>query len=390
VSRPKALVVAVLIAALATGAATASAKKMKIGFADGLYRSSNAETREKWFKKSKKAGASIARIDAFWREIAPNKPLVPTNPNDPAYNWGTLDGAVADANARGLDPLLTVVLAPNWAEGPNRAGNAPPGTWKPDAEAFGDFGQAVAARYGSQVRYYQAWNEPNIFSFINPQYEGDDPVGADIYRRMLNEFYDGVKAADGTAKVITGGTAPYGDDPGGRRTRPLTFARDLLCLNAQNQPSANCNAKAKFDAYSHHPINTTGGPKVSAANPDDASTPDVKNVVEILRKAEKADTTGTAGRHQMWLTEFWWETNPPDPCTGVPVRTQKDWIGQALRSFERQGASVAINFLIRDQEYNKQNGCGRTTFQTGAFFDNGKKKPSFESFNNYARRGRNR
>ena len=184
--------------------------------------------------------------------------------------------------------------------------------------------------------------------------------------------------------MITGGTAPYGEAPGGNRTRPLVFIRDLLCLNADNQPSGNCNAEAKFDALAHHPINTSGGPKVSAAHPDDASTPDVKNIVEILRKAEDAGTTGTGGRHEMWLTEFWWETNPPDPCTGVPVKTHKDWIRQALRSFERQGASVAINFLIRDHEYNQQNGCGRTTFQTGAFFDNGDKKPAFKSFKNYA------
>ena len=71
-------------------------------------------------KKSRKAGASIARIDAFWRAIAPTQPLSPTNPNDIAYKWGTLDAAVADANAAGLDPLLTVSLAPNWAEGPGR------------------------------------------------------------------------------------------------------------------------------------------------------------------------------------------------------------------------------------------------------------------------------
>ena len=358
---------------------------MKIGFADTLYSSSKENTREKWFDNSRRAGASIARIDAFWRSIAPSKPLTPTNPNDPAYNWGTLDGAVADANAAGLDPLLTVSLAPSWAEGPNRPGSAAPGTWKPDADAYGDFARALATRYGSQVRYYQAWNEPNIFSFLNPQYEGGELVGSDIYRRLLNAFYDNVNAVDGTAKVISAGTAPYGDEPGGRRTRPLTFIRDLLCLNAQNEPSPSCNTKAKFDALAHHPINTTGGPKVSAAHPDDVSTPDVKNVVKALRKAEQARTPATDGRHDVWLTEFWWETNPPDACTGVPVKTQKHWIGQALRSFERQGASVAINYLIRDQKYNRDTGCGRTTFQTGAFFDNGKKKPSFRAFKTYAR-----
>ena len=345
---------AILAGSLAAGTSTASAAPMKIGFADNLYRSSNEDTRQKWLKKSRKAGASIVRLEVFWRAIAPTQPLSPTNPNDLAYNWGTLDAAVADANAKGLDPLLTVSLAPNWAEGPGRPGNAPAGTWKPDDEAFGDFARALAARYGSQVRYYQAWNEPNIYPFLNPQYEGpnDTLVGPDIYRRLLNSFYEGVHEVDGTAKVITGGTAPYGEPPGGRRTRPLVFIRELLCLNGQNEPTGNCNTKAKFDALAHHPINTSGGPTVSAVHPDDASTPDVKHVVKALRKAEDAGTPATEGRHDVWLTEFWWETNPPDPCTGREVNKHADWIREALKSFEKQGASVAINFLIRDQKYN--------------------------------------
>ena len=379
----KLLVLAALAGALAFGAPPASAKPMKIGFADNLYRSADADTRQKWLKKSKRAGASIVRLEVFWRAIAPTRPLLPSNPNDPAYKWGTLDAAIADANAKGLDPLLTVSLAPSWAEGANRPGTAPPGTWKPDADAFGEFARALAARYGTQVRYYQAWNEPNIFSFLNPQYENGSLVGSDIYRRLLNSFYDGVHALDASAKVISGGTAPYGEPPGGRRTRPLVFIRDLLCLDAQNEPTGNCTTKAKFDALSHHPINTSGGPSVSALHPDDASTPDVKHVVEILREAEAAGTPATDGRHQMWLTEFWWETDPPDPCVGIGVNKHAEWIAQALRSFERQGASVAINFLIRDEKYT-QSGCGRTTFQSGAFFDNGNKKPAFASFRKYA------
>ena len=76
---------------------------------------------------------------------------------------------------------------------------------------------------------------------------------------------------------------------------------------------------------------------------------------------------------------------PSRPCTGVEVNKHADWIRQALRSFEKQGASVAINFLIRDQEYEQTEAAAERTFQTGAFFDNGKKKPAFNSFKNYAK-----
>ena len=333
-----------LLAALSLSASPASAQRMKIGFADTLFRSADADTRETWLKKSRQAGAKIVRLDVKWWSIAPTEPLSPTNPNDPAYRWGTLDAAIADANHQKLDPLLTVSLAPPWAEGPGRQAIAPPGTWKPDPGAYGDFARALAARYGSQVRYYAAWNEPNLTVYLMPQWEGTTPVGALIYRRMLNEFYEGIHETDPTATVSTGGTAPYGDDPGVKRTRPLVFIRELLCLDQNNMPAPECDEKPKFDALDHHPFNSSGGPNLSAAHPDNVSTPDLHNVVDVLRAAEAADTTGTAGPHQVWATEFWWETNPPDPCRGVGLKKHKRWIARALRSFEKQGASVAIHY----------------------------------------------
>ena len=53
VTRARALVaVAILAGSLAAGTSTASPRKpMKIGFADDLYRSSNADTRQKWFEE---------------------------------------------------------------------------------------------------------------------------------------------------------------------------------------------------------------------------------------------------------------------------------------------------------------------------------------------------
>jgi len=378
--------VATLLAAFGVlGSATvASAKPIKTGFAEPLYMSSNAQARSGAFAASKRAGASIARIPVSWQVTAPSRPISPRNPNDPAYNWGTLDAAVNVAKNNDLAPLLTISSAPNWAEGPNRPSleKAPAGTWKPDADALGRFAQALAARYGDRVRHYEAWNEPNLSGFLTPQYEGKRLVASDIYRRMLNAFYKGVHQVQPGAMVSSGGTAPHGDPPGGLRTRPLAFLRDLLCLKRSLKPK-KCGSKAKLDALAHHAI-SSGGPKHSAIHPDDASYPDVKNVVEVLRKAEKANRVGTRGRHQVWVTEFWWGTNPPDRCTGVPLKRQARWISQALRSFQRQGASVAINFLVRDQPYRGQ--CGRASYQTGVFFADGEPKPSYKAFRNFSLR----
>lgn len=362
----------------------AQAAPLRIGFADPIFTSSNAAARTTWLGNARQARADMVRIDVFWALVAPpSEPLDPTNPA--LYDWGSIPAAVSEARARGLDVLLTVSRAPSWAEGPNRPASAPPGTWKPNARKLGQFARALASRFGGQVRRYQAWNEPNIYTFLNPQYEGRRLVGPDIYRRMLNSFYAGINAVQPRARVVSGGTAPYGDPRGGRRTRPLAFLRDLLCLrNRRLLRPTRCKNRARLDALAHHPINTSGGPGRSAAHPDDVATPDVKNVVRTLRKAERAKRVRPGGRRQVWLTEFWWETKPPDTCTGVPVRKHARWIRQALRSFKRQGASVAINFLLRDAPYQSSD-CGRATFQTGAFFADGDRKAAFRVFRRFGR-----
>ena len=363
----------------------APAKPLKTGFADSLFSSSDAGTRATWLDRARKARAKIIRIDFSWRSVAPASE--PADPTDPAaYDWGAIPAAVDDANARGLKVLLTVSGAPDWAEGAGRPGDVPAGTWKPDADKFGQFGRALAAQFSGDVRYYQAWNEPNLFTFLNPQYDGKALVAPDIYRRMLNEFYEGVHAVQGNAVVVSGGTAPYGEPRGGRRTRPLVFLRDLLCLkNRKKLKPTKCPDKAKLDALAHHPINTSGGPKRSATHPDDVATPDVKKVVRTLRKAERRHRVRPRGRHPVWLTEFWWETKPPDKCTGIPLRRHARWISKALKSFKKQGARVAINFQIRDDPY-QQSECGRASFQTGPFFADGRRKPAFRSFRKFGRR----
>lgn len=377
--RSGALAVAALLAVLLVGVGGALGKFRK-GLADARFGSASSSAG--LLNTADAAGAEVVRIDVAWRKVAPGiEPIEPRNPA--SYNWGDLPAAVAAANARGLDVLLTVYGAPDWAEGAGRPDWAPTGTWKPDPTKLGEFAHAIATRFKGQVRNYQAWNEPNIYTFLNPQYEGRKLVGPGHYRRMLNAFYAGINAEQPGAKVITAGTAPYGEPRGGRRTRPLTFWRKVLCLEGRRAlKPAPCPTRARFDALAHHPINTSGGPRRSAVHPDDASTPDLKHVVRTLRKAESSNRV--AGRHAVWVTEFWWESRPPDRCTGVPLKRHARWTKQALRSFRRQGASVALSYLVRDEPY-QSSACGRGSFQTGLVFADGDRKPAFRAFRRFGR-----
>jgi hypothetical protein len=191
---------------------------------------------------------------------------------------------------------------------------------------------------------------------------------------MLNAFYDGIKSVHADNVVVTGGTAPYGDDPGGERTRPLVFWREALCLRGQERlRKTKCPQKAKFDVLAHHPINTSGSPTRSAINPDDASTPDFKNVAKILGAAERLHTTGTTGRHPLWATEIWWSSKPPDRRFGISLGRQARYLEQALYLLYKQGASVVINLELQDPPTGKP-------VAAGLLFADGAPKPAFQAF----------
>ncbi len=87
----------------------------------------------------------------------------------------------ADLSSHGLQVLLNITFAPTWAEGAGRPASARPGTWRPDPAQFASFATAAARRYDGhfpdplqpgailpRVRYWQAWNEPNLVLLPGP------------------------------------------------------------------------------------------------------------------------------------------------------------------------------------------------------------------------------
>jgi len=102
------------------------------------------------------AGGSVVRFTVSWTVVAPTAPPDVATARDPAwsgYHWGTVDAAIKDITAAGLQPLPVVYYAPAWAEGPGRptvSRAAPAGSWRPSAEAYGNFAYAVATRYSGR------------------------------------------------------------------------------------------------------------------------------------------------------------------------------------------------------------------------------------------------
>ena len=366
-------------------------RRLARGFDDLLYESGDAATRNQAFNQTDQVNGGVVRLGAIWRNIAPRQPspgFDPTDPGSPEYDWGALDTAVREASSRNLQVLLLINGAPDWAEGSNRPTSADPGTWKPNPTELKAFGTAVARRYSGKyqglprVRDYQLWAEPNQDLNLTPQWNGKKAVAPTIYRNMLNAFYQGVHKVDNSDRVITGGTAPYGVDPGGPNMRPLVFWRDVMCIKGRKRlKPTKCRKKAKFDVLAHHPIDTSGGPRTSAINPDDVSTPDLHNLVDVLRVAEKAKTVKPAGHRPVWATEIWWESDPPDPESSIPsLAKQAAYYSESLYLLWKQGASMVLLLQVQDEPYDGHPGRTSGNYQTGVFFSNGKPKPSARAF----------
>jgi hypothetical protein len=326
-----------------------------------------------WLDRIRSVGADRMRVFASWAKLVTRAPIQgedTSNPSWPGYNWTALDNAVNEASARGLQPIVSFLRAPSWAEGPGRPRSATPGTWQVDAGSLGAFARAAALRYPG-VRFWQAWNEPNLDFYLAPQWVNGQPFAPGRYRQMLNAVYDAVKGVNRANVVVAGGTAPFGDfGTHGSRMPPARFDRELFCVSG-----GPCSDPAKFDVLSHHPY-SVGGPNASASNADDVSVPDLGKLIAPLRRAERSGRVRGPKRHGLWVTELSWDSSPPDP-DGVPAQKQARWLEESMYVLWRSGVDTVIWFLARDQLPVPSFGA---TYQSGVFLNDGTPKPSATAF----------
>ena len=193
---------------------------------------------------------------------------------------------------------------------------------------------------------------------------------------MLNAFYRAVKGVSSANFVVTAGTAPYGDAPGGQRMPPVAFDRALFCLRDDARLSpVSCPDPPRLDALSHHPYGIKG-PLWHALNADDAAVPDVSKLARVLHAAEHDGHVLPAGPKQLWVTEISWDSSPPDP-NGVPVAEQARWLEQSLYVLWRQGVNTVLWLQIVDSPPIPSYG---STYQAGLYYLSGAPKPAAEAY----------
>ncbi len=116
-------------------------------------------------------------------------------------NWP--DDKIGALNGAGLNILVSIVKAPNWA----RPGNTDFGVEGPPADpgTYASFVGEFASRYCGRVQAIEVWNEQNL------HYEwGNEPLDPARYVRLLAAAYGAIKNACRQMIVVSGALTPTG------------------------------------------------------------------------------------------------------------------------------------------------------------------------------------
>ena len=337
------------------------------------------------FRLFKQLHVQEVRLNLYWGGkygVATRKPANPTNPNDPAYDWTLYDRTVNYAAQAGEHVLFSIYGTPGWANGGKGANVAPI-----NAIDLRNFALAAARRYGGSwhgtdgrilppVKEWLAWNEPNNPLFLSPQYTRSTAgwviQSAKDYARICNAVYTGVHAALTVGeRVACGGTAPRGNNnPSSARPSISPLAFLLACKK---------DGLKTFDAWAHHPYysspNETPATKPTTSNGATPTAVTLGNISTLIQLVTKL-----YGNKRIWITEYGYQTNPPDPFFGVSWAKQALYLTQAF-SIARKNPRIDMMlwFLLKDEPT-------LGGWQSGLESYGGKKKPAFSAFMKMATR----
>ena len=88
------------------------------------------------FPQLKQLKTQLIRVNLVWggpNGVAKRRPVNPTNPNDPAYDWSVYDRTVFFAQQYGMKVVFSIVGTPPWANGAAGVNVAPEERARPRA-----------------------------------------------------------------------------------------------------------------------------------------------------------------------------------------------------------------------------------------------------------------
>jgi hypothetical protein len=338
------LLIAVALAVLCSAGAAQAATSVRFGLQDDAWLAAGPgpDTLPARIDVLKKLGVKVVRFNLRWDAIASVQPELASDPDDPAYDWSSADPVLNALHTAKIPVLLTIYGSPGWANGGRGPAYAPR-----SAASIAAFARAAATRY-PWVRTWAIWNEPNEIRWLRP-------VSPAVYTRtLLNPAYAALHALIPGVQVAGGVTAPRGNAGG---LSPLAWIAGLKA------------AHAHLDAYAHNPYPGSPGETPFGGGAQYGTTVTMATMPRLIAAVNQA-----FGRKPIWLTEYGYQTSPPDRYAGVSYAKQALYVSEAgLRAYTLPQVTMVIQFLYRDEP---SLGGWQSGFQTVS----GALKPSFDAF----------
>jgi hypothetical protein len=309
-------------------------------------------------------GVDVVRIFVQWDETSPS-PGSKVRPAG-AYDFARIDAAVDRVRAAGMEPMLTLTgPGPVWAmQDPSRGSRR----YRPSPSRYAEFAQAAAEHFKDRVHRYILWNEPNLAFWLQPLSSG--PA---VYRNLVNAAVPAIRSADSSAKLYVGALAP--------RAQPLSFLRRLGCVNSRYRRirTGACRHFHPITATSlaYHPHSVTYSPLQPFPGANDA------NLASLGRLESVLDRLRRAGRlrvdRNLWIDEYGYQTNPPDPFLGVSPSKQDHWLQEAAYlTWRNPRVKLLTQYVWQDEPALR--GSAYSGWQSGLRYAGGRAKPALAHF----------
>jgi hypothetical protein len=249
--------------------------------------------REETVRLAAEAGFHWLRQEFPWQDIEIHaKGDFEDRRNPPAKSaWDKYDQIADLADKYGMELIVRVSTPPSWsrAEGEAVGSFAPPDNY----EDFGDFVYELVSRYKGRIRYYQLWNEPNIY----PEW-GNYPISPEDYTRLLKIGATRAREADPNAVIIAGALAStIALQPDA--APPNNALNDLLFL----QRMYDAGAAPYFDIMAMQAYGLWSGPT------DRRMQPRVMNFGRPQFVRDLMVANGDANK-PIWISEMAWNAVP--------------------------------------------------------------------------------
>jgi hypothetical protein len=424
-ARPRAplAALALLVLALVAGpfalrppAARAGSSQFSIMQDDDLLLYRGNKVRDKTLREMRALGVDALRVTVLWRNVADGAPHPGANPHSyPRANWDRYDELVKSVTRLHMTVIFNVTGPgpPQFRGHPSNRSVA--SAYKPNAREFYKFVKAVGTRYAGAyrdenyghthlpaVRWWSIWNEPNQGAWLAPQYVNGRPYSPQLYRELYLRAHQALaETGHGRDEILAGETAPLGSNANGARApmRPAKFIRELFCLQPNNLPYTGAAASARgcglfsqfagqggwlMSGWAHHPYTKKLAPTARDPNPDAITLANIGDLGRLLDTVASTTHLIAAGK-PLFVTEYGYETKPPDPFAGIPQSTQSAWlnVGDEIMFHDPRILSTT-QFLYRDQPPVRSHRRGSPaywfTYQSGLRYASGKAKPALVAY----------